>query len=423
MTDESMATKKSKGRTDGEGSIYQLPDGRYAAQVTWFGPDGKRHKKRRVRKKESDAAKALTKLQVARNAGRMVVTGRTTLGDWLDLWLEQYVKPRRAPSTYDSYYRLLKSCVPDFTRKLPLSKVPEAAETFDFLFNHVRMEHGGRTSQYLRTVLRASLNVAVKKKKIEANPILHTETVEHAPVETATFNLEEALRFLDAAKSDRLGAMFTIMLSLGLREGEGSGLKADDIDIENNVLHVRRSLQWCKTPGEKKGGWIERPPKAKSKRDLPITATIRQAVVEHMARRQQEATTTKGWTDSGYLFTSVTGAPLHARNVLEAFHTLCDKAGVPRIRVHDTRHSCATLLHAQGADGFTIQQVLGHSQLSTTKRYTHVPVEVTRPAITAVESALESERKRQAEEREKQERAAAAKANIEVVPAQTALVQ
>lgn len=88
------------------------------------------------------------------------------------------------------------------------------------------------------------------------------------------------------------------------------------------------------------------------------------------------------------------GAPLHERNVSEAFHALCDRAKVPRIRFHDTRHSCGTLLNAQGASPFTIQRVLGHSQLSTTKRYTHVPIEVTKAALDGVESLVEATRKK-----------------------------
>jgi len=213
--------------------------------------------------------------------------------------------------------------------------------------------------------------------------------------------------------------MFAIMLSLGLREGECAGLKREDIDLEKMELHVRRSLQWSKLPGEEQGRWIERPPKQKSYRDLPITDTIRANVVRHLARRKREASTTKGWRDSGYLFTSVTGAPLHPRNILSAFHALCDAAAIPRIRVHDCRHSCATLLHAQGADGFTIQQVLGHSQISTTRRYTHVKPEVIKPVIVAVDSALSDlKRKRQEEALKK-----AAATSIETAKPQSGMIQ
>jgi integrase len=75
------------------------------------------------------------------------------------------------------------------------------------------------------------------------------------------------------------------------------------------------------------------------------------------------------WNDSGYLFVSPTGAPLHERNLTEAFHSACDNAVVPRIRFHDMRHCCGTLLHVQRADPFIIHTVLGHSQLSTKRRY------------------------------------------------------
>ena len=82
------------------------------------------------------------------------------------------------------------------------------------------------------------------------------------------------------------------------------------------------------------------------------------------------AAATKGWKDSGKLLPSVTGAPQHLRNVLGSFHNLRDAAEVPRMRVHDTRRSCGTLLHVQGADPLVIQTVQGHSQLTTTRRYT-----------------------------------------------------
>jgi hypothetical protein len=93
---------------------------------------------------------------------------------------------------------------------------------------------------------------------------------------------------------------------------------------------------------------------------------------------------------------------------------------VPRLRVHDARHSCATLLHAQKADGFTIQQVLGHSQLSTTRRYTHVDIAVTKPANTALESAFDGERKKQEEKRQQEQRRVAA---AEAIQPPTTLVQ
>jgi integrase len=91
------------------------------------------------------------------------------------------------------------------------------------------------------------------------------------------------------------------------------------------------------------------------------------------------------------------GLPLYKHNwcaaprawISESFHLACDRDGVPRIRFHETRHTCGTLLHVQGADPFTIQKVLGHSQLSTTRRYTHTLIEVTKPALTRLETLFD----------------------------------
>jgi integrase len=89
------------------------------------------------------------------------------------------------------------------------------------------------------------------------------------------------------------------------------------------------------------------------------------------------------------------------------------------MRVHDTRRSCGTLLHVQGANPFMIQTVLGHSQLTTTRKYTHVPIQVTKTALTGLESGFEAERKKR---KEKQEREAA-EVKPAAVPPPSTLVQ
>jgi integrase len=114
----------------------------------------------------------------------------------------------------------------------------------------------------------------------------------------------------------------------------------------------------------------------------------------HSLRRQGEAATTKGWSDSEYLFVSITGAPLHEKNISNEFYALCDSIKVPRIRFHDCRHSCGSFLNAQGASAFTIQKILGHSQLSTTNRYTHIPLVVSKAALDGVDTLVEATRKK-----------------------------
>jgi site-specific recombinase XerD len=82
----------------------------------------------------------------------------------------------------------------------------------------------------------------------------------------------------------------------------------------------------------------------------------------------------------------LTGAPLHERNLSEAFHKLCDDAKVPKIRFHDVRHTAGTPLHVQGADALVIKEVLGHTQLRTTDRYTHILISVTKQTLNRLDA-------------------------------------
>ena len=379
----------AKRRGNQEGSIYQRKDGRWTAQVTFIGADGKRKVITRCFQNQTKARRELTKLKAKQDAHQLVITGRATVRSWLDVWLESFIKPNRAPRTYVSYHDLLEQHLPARLANQPLSKL--APEDLQRHFNLISGEGHPRTAELLRAVLRSALNKAVRLRRMETNPVLGTDPVKYTLQETATFTAEEGRRFLDAAEGDRLGALFMIALSLGLRKGEVIGLKPEDVDLEQRVLHVRRSLAWVKLPGAEQGEWIEREPKRGSFRDVPMTETIYRALVRHLARRQEDAMAVgEKWKDSGYLFVSVLGAPLHERNVSQAFNLVCDRAKVPRIRFHDTRHSCGTLLHVQGADPFIIQKVLGHSQLSTTRRYTHVPVAVTKTALDGLESLFQS---------------------------------
>lgn len=377
-------------RAQNEGSIFQRADGRWCAQVSVWNTDGIRKLVSQYAPTQDDARRLLTKLKTKQDAHQLVFSGKNaTVRAWLDFWLEAFIKPNRAPRTYQSYYRLLKLHIPDRLGGLLITKLtPEKLQRH---FVSIAEAGLGRTSELLRAVLRSSFNKAVRLHRVESNPVLGTDPVKYKQQEATTFTAEQGSRFLDAAADDRLEALFIIALSLGLRKGEATGLRPEDIDLDQRVLHVRRSLAWVRLPGDEKGTWNEREPKRGSCRDLPITETIYRALVRRLARRQEEVMAAgEKWKDSGYLFVSSTGQPLHERNVSEAFHHVCDRANVPRIRFHDTRHSCGTLLHVQGADPFIIQRVLGHSQLSTTRRYTHVPIQVTKTALAGLESLFNS---------------------------------
>jgi integrase len=386
-----MAKKGRRGNQ--EGSIFQRADGRWVAQITYQGPDGKTKLVPKYFHTQGEARRSLTATKSKQDAHRLVISGKATVREWLDVWLEEFVKPNRAKRTHADYHHLLATNLPDAIGNLPLAKL--APEVLQRHFNAIAGTGHGRTAELLRDVLRAGFNRAVKLRRMESNPVLGTEAPKYTPQETDTWTAEQAARFLDVAEQFRNGGLYICALSLGLRKGEAIGLRPEDVDLDNRVLHIRRTLSWIKEPGEKEGHWNLRECKRGSMRDLRTSETVFRAIVHHMAQRAGEASTVKRWKDSGYLFVSPTGAPLHERNVTIVFHSICDRAEIPRLRFHDTRHTCGTLLHVQGADIFVIKQVLGHTQLSTTKRYTHVPIQVTGAAIDGLDAYLKAAKKPQ----------------------------
>jgi integrase len=379
-------TKRAKRRGNQEGSIFQRKDGRWVAQITYRGIGGVPKLVPQYFSTQAEARRALTATKSKQDAHRLVITGKATVREWLDVWLEEFVKPNRAKRTYKGYYDVLKQHLPEEMGKL--GRI--APETLQRVFNSISAAGHGRTAELLRAVLRSAFNRAVKLRRMESNPVLGTEPAKYTPQETDTWTPVEAARFLQAVEGVRNAALYICALSLGLRKGEASGLRPEDLDLESRVLHVRRTLAWVKEPGQQKGQWEVSAPKRNSIRDLRMSETVYRACIRHLTRRAEEAVKAKNWNDSGYLFVTPTGAPIHEKSITNVFHAVCDAAGIPRLRFHDTRHTCGTLLHVQGADPFVIKEVLGHSQLSTTKRYTHVPIQVTGAALDGLDALLKA---------------------------------
>ena len=145
-------------RGPNEGSVYQRADGRWCAQVSVWDKDGRRRLVGRYARTQGQARRLLTELKSKQDAHRLVVGGKTaTVRAWLDIWLETFIKPNRAPRTYQSYYGLLKEHIPDRIGALPLTKL--APETLQQHFTAIAASGLGRTGELLRAVLRSSFRL------------------------------------------------------------------------------------------------------------------------------------------------------------------------------------------------------------------------------------------------------------------------
>jgi integrase len=368
-------------RASNEGSIFQRADGRWVAQVTEIH-EGKRRLVSRYAPTQGEARKKLTALKQRQDAGQKVVFGKMTLREWLDYWLDNHVKPNRSPATYASYHGTLKLHVPDDLGRLLLDKV--TPEHLQSLFTSIAAKKA-RTADLLRSILRASFNAALKLRRVPENPARLTDAVRFRPNIGKPLSADQARRLIEVSKlnEDRFADAWVVMISLGLRRGELAGLKPADVDLGAGVVHIRRSLGRLKMPGEKHGRWIEKETKTQgSERSLALPKIASEALCRQMERRAKDAPRCE------YLFFTETGGPVHGGVLTDSLQKACDAAKVPRVRVHDLRHSCGTFLGSQGVALTVIMSILGHTQTATAKRYIHTTAEVQAASLAKVADVL-----------------------------------
>ncbi len=163
-------------------------------------------------------------------------------------------------------------------------------------------------------------------------------------------------------------ALYVVAVTAGLRIGELLGLRWADVDLERGTMRVARTLSRAKS------GPRFTTPKNDKGRQVALTRQAVEALRSHR-RRQNEERLRLGscWTDQGLIFASATGNPLGRETVdRRSFKPLLERAGLPRMTLHDLRHTCATLLLNRGVHPKFVQELLGHASIAMTlNRYSH----------------------------------------------------
>ena len=238
----------------------------------------------------------------------------------------------------------------------------------------------------MHRILSRALKVAMRRGRVPRNvaSLVDAPTVRRAEVVPLT--AADARQILATAAAERNAARWSVALALGLRQGEALGLGWDDLDLDNGTLTVRRALQ--RKPG---GGLVLVEPKSAAGRRtvvLPqplVTAFRRHRVAQHEERLAAGSL----WNDTGLVFTTSRGTPIDPRADHRAWRDLLTRAGVRPARLHDARHTAATLLLAQGVPARVAMQILGHSQISLTLgTYSHVVPELAHEAAERMADVL-----------------------------------
>jgi integrase len=251
-----------------------------------------------------------------------------------------------------------------------------------------RKRDSGLASQtliHIRSVLKIALKDAIRLELVTRNvaALSIAPTLSRAPIHP--LDDAQARRFLDAAKGTRFEALYVLALNTGMRRGEILGVRWTDIDLDKGTLRVTQQLQ--RIGG--KLAFVE-PKSEKSRRTLDLPPGVVAALRAHRTRQLEERLQAgPKWRDHGLVFCTRIGTPFEPRNLERTFLDILTTAEVPRIRFHDLRHTCATLLLMKAVQPITVSRQLGHSSIVITMNlYGHVLPSMRREAANVMQSIL-----------------------------------
>ncbi len=370
-------------RGNNEGSIYRRNDGRWAAGVS---VDGGRRKPYYGRTRQ-DVAQKLQKAQRALANGLPLAGDRLTTGALLESWLQNVAAQKVRPKTLRRYREIVQLHLAPEIGRVPLVRLtPQNVEAM--LSALLAKGMSPRTASHCRAVLRNALHAAERWGFVGRNVAGLAEPPRVPQREVRPISTAQARALLNAVKGDRLEALFTVALAVGLRQSEALGLRWSDVDLDSATLSVQRGLQRVD------GLYVFMEPKTqRSRRTLTLPRPVVAALREHRSRQAAErllvGTAWQGEKWGHLVFANEAGEPLSGFHASRRFHALLRLAGLPTMRYHDLRHGAASLMAAQGVPARVAMEILGHAEISTTLNiYTHVGSELQKDAAERMAASL-----------------------------------
>ena len=373
-----------KKKPNGEGTIFRRGDGRWVGVITLDWQGGKQRRRYRYGRSRAEVHRRLTAVLSAQQRGLSVPGDQLTVGRFLDDWLNKVVRPRNRPSTFESYKGLVAQHLNPALGGIRLSKL-SPSDVQEFLNEKLASGLSPRTVGYLRAVLRAALNWAIRWDLVARNvaKLVDAPRVKKANLET--FTADEVKVFLQATEGSRFRALFVLAVSTGMRRGEILGLRWSDVDVKKGVLTVNHALQ--RVNGRLT---LVEPKSHSSRRSLRLPQVALAALVNHrLQRNEMRLAAGKEWQDTGFVFTTGRGTPLDHGAVLRGLQTILKRANLRHQRFHDLRHCHASLLLAEGVHPRVVMEMMGHSQVSLTlNTYSHVIPALQSAAVAKIDAAL-----------------------------------
>ena len=375
-----------------------LKNGRYYAVLNYRNAGGQRKtkwislglpEKGNKRKAEAELAKLRAEFEPPKEVGDL--SSDMLFADYLREWLE-IAKGRLAVATYSSYAAMIKKPVGPYFRQRNLTLRELEARHLQMFYSEMLRKVKPNTVIHYHAIIHSALKYAVKTDMLVQNVADKVDRPKKNSFQPVFLSAEEMQKMFEALRGTKLELPVLVAAFYGFRRGEMLGLKWDAIDFERGTISVIRTVTTITLDGKQTEIEQQSAKTKSSLRTLPLIGSFREyflQVKEAQELNKQICGNCYNHKYDGFVFVDELGERMRANYLTSAFPKFLESHGLRRMRFHDLRHSCASLLLANGVPLKHIQEWLGHSDFTTTANiYAHLDYKSKITSAQAMETGL-----------------------------------
>ena len=375
-----------------------LKNGRYYAVLNYRNAGGQRKtkwislglpEKGNKRKAEAELARLRAEFEPPKEVGDL--SSNMLFADYLLEWLE-IARGRLAVATYSSYAAMIKKPVGPYFRQRNLTLRELEARHLQMFYSEMLRKVKPNTVIHYHAIIHSALKYAVKTDMLVQNVADKVDRPKKNSFQPVFLSAEEMQKMFEALRGTKLELPVLVAAFYGFRRGEVLGLKWDAIDFERGTISVIRTVTTITVDGKQTEIEQQSAKTKSSLRTLPLIGSFREyfmQVKEAQELNKQICGNCYNHEYDGFVFVDELGERMRANYLTSAFPKFLESHGLRRMRFHDLRHSCASLLLANGVPLKHIQEWLGHSDFTTTANiYAHLDYKSKITSAQAMETGL-----------------------------------